>query len=45
MIYELFIAYWTVRILGELFLGEEEEEKHRIIKCRCDICSGIVILN
>jgi len=43
--YYILLTYFTVRFLGELLLGGEEEEKHRVIKCRCDMCSGIYILN
>jgi hypothetical protein len=46
MLYELLIGYFAVRFFGELLLlGEEEEEKHKVIKCRCDMCSGMHILN
>jgi hypothetical protein len=46
MLYEIIIGYFFIRFTAELLLGgEEEEEKHRVIKCRCDMCSGIYILN
>jgi hypothetical protein len=45
MFYQLLVGYFAIRFIGELFLGEEEEETNIRESCRCTMCSGMYILN
>ena len=43
MFYSILLTYFAVRFLGELLLYDEQVET--VVRCRCDMCSGIDILN
>ncbi len=43
MIYEILIGYFTVRFALEVFFGDDIPETD--IRCPCEYCSGIYILN
>ena len=47
MFYQALLAYFTVKFIGELFLGDDipETDIRPSNKCNCPSCSGIHILN